>query len=803
MTIPPHEAEYQPDDPAIPEKPEALEQKKTPGKKTPLKKGRVELADMWLLFAAPPLAVLLLESFSRGNMGFALSWAVGNPPAFLVNTGVVACVFWLFAFFRGRRTRAGLSIVFVMLLCVIGIINFNKIRFRFEPVLLTDLWQLGELGNTLTLPYRLELTGLIPVLGLGALALTLSLVFIRRARPARNVICPVISLVLFYCLLPACTFQSGLVEFQTDLVNYAKAGGSLYNVIAMEQRRQADLHARYSENEILEGYERARGLAQSDESDTPNVILILSESFTDEVHLGRYLDLTEPLTPFYRELTQTCRAGEMYVPKMGGGTSETEFEVLTGLKSDSTMAPYSMGVPGLHSMAAVLRERGYTATVLHWYAGVYYNRYKNLQKLGFDTFFTTDTTTREFGRVGPFISDAEHYRAIMETLRRTDTKDFVFCITMQNHGPYGGADYAGERRVPFSNVLSEENERIARNFCYLLQRSDAALRDFIAGLSRFEEPTVVVFFGDHIPGFGLDFYTDLGMPMEGGPAHQVPYFIWSNVQNEAKRVDLKAWQMGAYALSVAGVRSDPFFNYIETLRESGENEDATYGILSHDALLGAQKVYRREGFRMESPRWTIGGPMELLGFETQEVDGAVYVLPILRDGEQAFKLAVNGQALEDWKVLLTNRRFTLQCVMVNSNGTRFNQSEAVSFANTRELLQKTRRPRSVTLDLGQLGYHVAREERGYFVAQTDVKLKGHPSCLTLDGKRAAWQQPYGFRGAGEYHLAPTYGPVSVTIRYADFEGYERTSEGIAAYFKAHQAKLTRFLPSGEMREEGR
>lgn len=72
---------------------------------------------------------------------------------------------------------------------------------------------------------------------------------------------------------------------------------------------------------------------------------------------------------------------------------------------------------------------------------------------------------------------------------------------MQNHGGYGYDDFRKTygAAVPFRNGLSDGSERVLANYCYLLGQSDAALRNFIAGLRAFEEPTLLVFFGDHIP----------------------------------------------------------------------------------------------------------------------------------------------------------------------------------------------------------------------------------------------------------------------------------------------------------------
>ena len=62
-----------------------------------------------------------------------------------------------------------------------------------------------------------------------------------------------------------------------------------------------------------------------------------------------------------------------------------------------------MGLPPVSSLASVLRDRGYEATAIHWYNGVYYNRYHNLRMLGFDSFFTLDTTVTPFEKKGMFV----------------------------------------------------------------------------------------------------------------------------------------------------------------------------------------------------------------------------------------------------------------------------------------------------------------------------------------------------------------------------------------------------------------
>ncbi len=760
---------------------------------------------MLLLFAAPLAALLLFEGFARGGLG-TFPWIGERFPMFLLNYGLLASVFWLFTLFRSGRVRATVSIVFTFLLSMVGMASYYKIAYRFEPVLLTDIFQLGDMKSVLThLNIDINWTPVIILALCTAGVLYLCLRRIRCVRARHNFIWPVLGVLLFMALLPACTFQNPYVGSRTDMVGYARGGGSLYAVIAAEKKRQEIYAIEYTDEEVEAAYSKASALTAPDASDSPNIIFVLWESFTDEAHLSQYLDLTDTLMPFYQQLTATCRTGEIYVPKMGGGTSETEFEVLTAMKSDYTQCPYSMGIPKLNSVASILRQRGYAATAIHWYDGVFYNRFQNHRQLGFDQLYTKDTTSRELETLGMFVSDQEHFRSVLSKMRSTNERDFIFCITMQNHGVYSEYDLSQTYDVdtPFANFLSEEAMLTLRNYCYLLRQSDKALESFIGELSALSEPTVVLFFGDHIPPFGREVYQELGVSLNTDQAHMAPYFIWSNVpdMNVAERADMEAWELAPYTLAAAGIHSDPFFSCVDALRQRVPGpeaaQDETFRILSRDALVGAQVCYQKAGFTIESPNYQIGGPMELMEFETQLVDGAVFVLPVLKDANQSFRLAVNGQRLDDWKVLETDKPFTLQCVMENYSRNRFNQTQTYTFQSTDDLLAHSRRPQTEIIDLSKESFTIEKEGGGFLVVVTQGQYKAQVSSLTLDGTRLSWQQKYGFRKAGEYYLcASKAAPVAITLSERDFEGYPHTSEGIAAYFKDHNATLTCYRPQG-------
>ena len=131
---------------------------------------------------------------------------------------------------------------------------------------------------------------------------------------------------------------------------------------------------------------------------------------------------------------------------------------------------------------------------------------------------------------------------------------------MQNHGGYDYDDFRVTygAQTPFSNPLSDRAAAILTNYCWLLRQSDAALEAFISQLSSLDEPTVVVFFSDHIPPLGSDVYEEIGISATGDAGHLTPYFICSNDGSIAPgETNLYSWQLGAYALELAGMNDDP------------------------------------------------------------------------------------------------------------------------------------------------------------------------------------------------------------------------------------------------------
>ena len=104
----------------------------------------------------------------------------------------------------------------------------------------------------------------------------------------------------------------------------------------------------------------------------PNIIMVQLESFMDINLFSKLTFATNPV-PNFTKLKETCTSGKMYVPSVGAGTANTEFEVLTGMSLDyfgpgeypyTTILRETTG----ESVAYDLKDYGYSSHAIHNHA---------------------------------------------------------------------------------------------------------------------------------------------------------------------------------------------------------------------------------------------------------------------------------------------------------------------------------------------------------------------------------------------------------------------------------------------------
>lgn len=317
--------------------------------------------------------------------------------------------------------------------------------------------------------------------------------------------------------------------------------------------------------------------------ESPNIVVVMNESFSDLTsYLEGYETSTDPM-PFVRSLMQqenvisgTCAVSS----DMGTGTANSEFEFLTG----NSMAYFRGNTPYVQfidtetpSLASELAGRGYRTQAMHAYERAGYNRAKVYDRFGFQQYKGIEDFDVDIDVARGYPTDETNYRQLIKDFEenRGGAPQFLFNITMQNHGGYYASDYEWPVRVhEVAPVESYDDSVIAYESS--VRMADDALRQLISYLETVDEPTVLLFFGDHEPRLSNEFYSswftdENGLDLETtAQLHKTPFFIWGNydlnTDAAAKGSTVSLNYLSTVLFQAAGIKLSPYQEYLADLR---------------------------------------------------------------------------------------------------------------------------------------------------------------------------------------------------------------------------------------------
>ena len=331
----------------------------------------------------------------------------------------------------------------------------------------------------------------------------------------------------------------------------------------------------YSKDAVLELMEEYPGV-EGDKSKQPtNLIVIMNESFGDFSIFDSFQSSEDP-TPFLHSLEENTVKGWMYSSVTGGGTATIEFEYLTGFTSlfqpPHTVAYQLYVEEGMPSLAALAGNEGYDTTAFPPYKSSGWNRVLAYQYLDFDKQMYEEDVIDPY-YIRHYVSDHSDYEMIYRSTEGEDTT-FFFNVTMQNHSGYAQGWNNLERTIELPDNLNSA-DRSAQQFFCLMRESDKALEELITYYSQCDEPTMIVFFGDHQPPLTNAFYEQLyGKKLsernteEVMEQYAVPFFIWANYDIEERQdVVISPNYLGVLTAQVAGLPMTGFMEFLSEMYE--------------------------------------------------------------------------------------------------------------------------------------------------------------------------------------------------------------------------------------------
>lgn len=320
------------------------------------------------------------------------------------------------------------------------------------------------------------------------------------------------------------------------------------------------------------------GIRTEREASLPNLIVIMDESFADLPELYGF-EMTEDLLPNLHGLSENTRKGRLLVSVLGGGTSNTEYEFLTGnslyfLPVGSS--PYAQYMKEKSpSIAWKLRELGYSSAAYHPYMADSYRRTEVYPLLGLDPFYSEADVMPHGDLLRSFVSDSSDFKNVIHLYEERDPEQpfFLFNVTMQNHGGYSADEPAvSSDAVPVSEELQAP---ALLEYLGLIHETDAALGELIGYFSGVSEDTVILFFGDHQPGMDADTNAALDaaqLQRDGSSDPMRRYYanfvLWANFDiPEADDLITSPAYLRALLLQSAGVELNSFEKFLLELEE--------------------------------------------------------------------------------------------------------------------------------------------------------------------------------------------------------------------------------------------
>lgn len=557
---------------------------------------------LWIVSAF--LINFIIESIARGGVSNCYNFLTEKPIVLFYNSFFILLTLSITFLFK-RRIFVGLFISLIWI--ILGISNGVILKFRGSPLTGTD-FSLIKSGLSIIDNYFSTNQIIILILSIILLIGLLVLIFIYAPKSKiHNKVQYILDIVLVLSMLFAFT----------PFRNYMNASGNVSTVFwnindaytdygfpyclylttftngiekpdnygqATIDYIVADVDSSIETNTLLASSEHESLLVNN-----PNVLVVQLESFFD-LTLVENLTFSQDPIPNFRHLMENYSSGFLGVSCIGGGTANTEFEVLTGMNIDffsPSEFPYNtiLHSKTAESIAYTLKEKDYSTAVFHNYSGLFYNRNVVFSHLGFDSFtpleFMNNVETTPIG----WPKDKILTNQITELMQSTDTRDFIFTVSVQGHGGYPTSNIIENPDIIIEGLSTEEQTAQYEYYAQQLFEMDQFVADLINAVNQLDEPTIIAFYGDHLPSLGLSNESVLNKNI-----FQTNYVIWDNLGLEKVDKDIETYQLSAVLLDKVNLNTG-LIGRFHIIKEDEDSYLDELKLLQYDMLYGNQYQY--------------------------------------------------------------------------------------------------------------------------------------------------------------------------------------------------------------------
>ncbi|MGQ7888534.1 sulfatase-like hydrolase/transferase [Paenibacillus sp. WC2504] len=632
----------------------------------------------FILIALIP--VVIMEILSRGQYIEMFTWSYKHIIELLYNEWIVFSLLLLFIAIIGR-TRVAYWILSGILL-VMGLISGIKLKILGVPLTPWDIVLAGEASDMVQYIKNIftfnVLFMIVLFLAASYFLLYRTQLFMKKVHIKERGIVAVIALGMLaavYTDLPLpvqkwCGIKASVWNQVENTQTNGYALATFLNTKSMfsEKREGYDDKA----VEAIVSNSPKPPVKAGDPNVKPNVIVVLSEAFWDPTVIKGVTFSRDPI-PFFHQLQQTGTSGTMLSPQYGGGTANVEFEVLTGnsmrFLPQGSIAYNQFITNEVDSLASIYARQGYTSTAISPFYNWYFNSNRVYKDFGFSKYIPIEYFKPNYS--GPYIADSEVAANIIHATDLSEGPDFVFANTMENHFHFFPGKFP-KNTFDVTGDMSPSSQGMLETLAQGINASDRMLKELVEYYEKKGEPTIIAFWGDHLPALGDDYATYIDTKYISGKddpdflkkMYSVPLVVWNNFDTERKdKLNISPSFLGPYLIELSKQQGSYYTNYLSQLSKKipiippkdyfeamhiNEQDLKDYETLQYDIMFGDRHAYKDYKVPIINSKYMLGfGPILLDKVEADTQDQDI-------SGRSSVTLLIRGSNLPPLSIVTLN-----------------------------------------------------------------------------------------------------------------------------------------------------
>jgi phosphoglycerol transferase MdoB-like AlkP superfamily enzyme len=630
------------------------------------KKFRIFHSNFFQVYFLSIITTLIIELLSKKSLIKLVTWLIKSPVVFLTNVLIVGIVYGFCVCFKHKYFFYAVT---ASLWIVIGITNCIVTASRVTPFTFGDIKTLPTVFSVIFKYITYLQFGLI-IIGLVILVALLVNGYFHIPVIGGNFkysvsITQAIAMMAVNFIFVSTAMRIGIMSVNfVNLRNAYQDYGVAYcfsNSVVNTGINKPKDYSKEKVDEILSTIATDGNATAVAGNEEPNVIFVQLESFFNVDRL-EHVEYTEDPIPTMTYLYENYDTGLLSVPSISAGTANTEFEILTGMNMDD-FGPGEYPFNTIlskditsESIANDLKEYGYSTHGIHNNVATFYSRRIVYPNLGIDNFTSLEYMTGvEVNALG-WAKDSVLTKYVNEALDSTEGADFIFTVSVQGHGAYPEDDELENPSLLVSTdgFKGDVNYNAYAYYLEQLNEMDQFVAELIETLENRDEDTMLVLYGDHLPGFDIT-QEDLST----GTLYDTEYVIWTNFDiGKRQEKDMEAYELGSYVMDLLGYDAG-------LITKLHQNKSA----MSEEDYLDALQTLEYDMLYGDKNCWNGISPYTSneikYGYDEIKISNVVMIADTKNEG--SYYLLVNGENFTEYSQIYLEDDTKLDSIYVNEN----------------------------------------------------------------------------------------------------------------------------------------